>query len=34
MRFPDRFTLCGVATAAAVALFRPRAEPVGRDWWV
>ena len=27
MGFPDRFTLCGVATAA-VALFRPRAEPL------
>ena len=27
MGFPDRFTLCGVATVA-VALFRPRAEPL------
>ena len=27
MGFPDRFTLCGVATAA-MALFRPRAEPL------
>ena len=27
---PDRFTLCGVATVAAVASFQPGAEPLGQ----